>query len=434
MNHPKVGHPKMGFTYVGIDSHKDTHTAVFIDCFFEKLGEITFKSLPSAFSEFMAQAEMLRQDGTKLMFGLEDISSYGRSLFVFLRENDQQIRHVNALLVARERDNQNIVQKTDSVDAECAARLLISKFGEHPGEFSDDRYYILKSLVTRRNFMVRNNTSLKNHLHSILTQHYPNYKSYFPEIDSKSSLAFFSSFPSPSALKNTSCEELTAFLKEASNGRVGAGRPHSVKAKEILDSIQDTSEVFMQEIRDEAVRSTIRQIQANSMEIHATEVNMAAFLEQFNCTLTSMNGIDTVCSAQLLSCIGDISRFSTSAKLARYAGIAPVTKSSGKKDLQIANQRGNRELNSIFYLLSVRLIGTSKGKVVNSFFYDYFHRKVSEGKTKMQALKCVQRRLVNIVWAMLTHNNEYVNPPMYSLPKEESETGVKKDKKMKESY
>jgi hypothetical protein len=41
---------------------------------------------------------------------------------------------------------------------------------------------------------------------------------------------------------------------------------------------------------------------------------------------------------------------------------------------------------------------------------------MSEGKTKRQALKCVQRRLVNIVWAMLKNNEEYVNPPMYDLP------------------
>ena len=63
----------------------------------------------------------------------------------------------------------------------------------------------------------------------------------------------------------------------------------------------------------------------------------------------------------------------------------------------------------------------------NHFFYEYYHRKLSEGKTKRQALKCLQRRLVNIIWAMLTHGEEYVNPPMFEMPKEnEKEKKVQK--------
>jgi len=137
-----MNHPKMRYTYVGIDSHKDTHTAVFLNCFFEKLGEIKFKNLPSTFGAFLAGAENLKQNGTELLFGLEDASSFGRSLAVFLTDNNQKVKHVNALLVARERKNQNIVQKTDSVDAECAARVLLSKFGEMPDADPNDKYWI----------------------------------------------------------------------------------------------------------------------------------------------------------------------------------------------------------------------------------------------------------------------------------------------------
>jgi len=143
-----MNHPKRHYTYVGIDSHKETHTAVFIDCFFEKLGEITFDNLPSKFDTFLADALKLQQDETILMFGLEDISMYGRSLAVFLRDHKQQVKHVNALLVARERKNRNITEKTDSVDAECAARVLLSKFGGLPDAEPQDDYWIFGS--TRR--------------------------------------------------------------------------------------------------------------------------------------------------------------------------------------------------------------------------------------------------------------------------------------------
>ena len=94
-------HPKMQYTYVGIDSHKNTHTAVFLDCFFDKLGEITFDNLPSAFCEFLSKASEYKIDGTEFLFGLEDTNSFGRLLTIFLIDNCQQVKHVNAHLVAK---------------------------------------------------------------------------------------------------------------------------------------------------------------------------------------------------------------------------------------------------------------------------------------------------------------------------------------------
>jgi len=414
-----MNHPKMRYTYVGIDSHKDTHTAVFLDCFFDKLGQITFDNLPSKFVAFLSDAEKLKQDDTEFLFGLEDAGSYGRTLTGFLTDNGQQVKHVNSILVARERKNQNITQKTDSIDAECAARVLLSKFGELPAADPNDKYWILRTLVVRRDQTVTNNTRSKMILHNLLTQHYPNYRKFFVGTFGKTALAFFKTYPSPSTLKGVTVEELAAFLEIPSSDRFGLE-----KAQFILDSLEDTAVEF-QEIRDDAVRSAIRQIEFNLEEIERMEVTMAVYLDSFDCTLTSMSGLDVVSVCQMMSCIGDVKRFPTPAKLARYSGIAPVTHASGKKDLQFANQRGKRELNSLFYMLAVRLTSPvgPNNKIINPFFYDYFHRKMTEGKTKRQALKCVQRRLVNIIWTMLTNNEEYVNPPVMDKPEDEEEKG-----------
>ena len=407
-----MDHPKMRYTYVGVDSHKDTHTAVFMDCFFEKRGVIAFRNLPSEFPAFLKEAAKLRIDGTELLFGLEDASSYGRTLAAFLAENGQTAKHVNSLLVARERKAQNITQKTDRVDAECVARVLLQKLGELPCADPQDKYWILRTLVVSRDQVVRSNTRLKMHLHSLLTQHYPNYREFFVGIEGKTSLAFFTKYPSPKTLETVTTKELADFLLDVSSDRFGME-----KADLIMGSREDTAVEF-QEIRDEAVRSAIRRIEFNLKEIELMEVTMAAYLDSFNCTLTTMAGIDVVSACQILSCIGDVRRFPTSTKLARYSGIAPVTYASGKKETHFSNQRGNRELNSLFYSLAVRLtspVGPNY-KLINTFFYDYFHRKISEGKTKRQALKCVQRRLVNIVWTMLTYDEEYVGPPVLDAP------------------
>ena len=397
-------HPKMRYTYVGIDSHKDTHTAVFLDCFFERLGLIGFPNLPSRFDEFLAQAEGLRMEGTTLLFGLEDTSNYGRVLAAYLTKRGQEVKHVNAFLVAKERKNHTITQKTDDIDAECAARVLLSKFSELPNASMQDNYWILRTLVLRRGAIVKNNKALKNQLHMLLTQHYPGYREYFENIDCNTSLAFFMEYPSPGLLVGDDVlGDLTELLR--ANSHKIFGEP---KARQILGSIEDTS-VEGQEIRDLTVQSIIRQLQFNIKELKELDVTLMRVLEGLGTTLMSMKGIDVVSAAQLLSCIGDVNRFETAGKLAKYAGIAPVTYASGKNEKQYANQRGNRELNSLFFNLALRVSMRAgpKKRVVNEVFYEYYQRKLSEGKTKRQALKCVQRRLVNIVWGMLKYGRGY---------------------------
>jgi len=396
----------MRYTYVGVDSHKDTHTAVFLDCFFEKLGAITFQNRPSHFDAFLDDAQQYLQDGTTFMFGLEDTASYGRTLTAFLNKNEQAVKHVNSLLVAKERKNQTVTQKTDNIDAECAARVLLSRFSDLPNATTHDDYWVLRMLVLRRGTIIKSNKILKSQLHTVLTQHYPAYRSYFENIDYKTSLTFFMKYPSPQTLQGVTVEELTAMLELHSRKTL-----REPKARQILSTLEDTA-VEMQHIRDITVQSIIRQIQFNQSEQKDIEETLAQVLDGFGTTLTTMRGIDTVSAAQLLSCIGDINRFASPAKLAKYAGIAPTTYSSGKSDMQFANQRGNRELNHLFYNLALRvtIVASAKRVVLNSFFHDYYHKKLSEGKTKRQALKCVQRRLVNIIWNMLKYGSDYQNP------------------------
>ena len=412
-------HPKMKYVYVGIDSHKDTHCAVFLNCFFEKLGEITFPNVPRKFAEFFQEAQQFKLTGTKLAFGLEDVSAYGRSLTVFLTGKKQLVKHVNASLVASERKSRNILHKTDAEDAECAARVLLNRFDQLPEADPQDKYWVLKSLVTRRRSIVKTNTALKNHLHAFLTSHYPHYPQFFVNLDCQTALIFFEKYPSPSKLAGVTVEELTELLEENSNKRL-----RLAKARQILDYVKKDGDTTTQhqEARDLAVQSTISQIKHNLQELNSLDAILESFLANFDYQLQSMRGIDTVTAASLIAEIGDISRFSTPAKLARYSGVAPVTYSSGKSDVQYANQRGNRVLNSIFYHLAVLVTMTAgkNKKIINPFFYDYYHRKISEGKTKGQALKCVQRRLVNIIWGMMTHKTEYINPPTENLPKEEA--------------
>lgn len=150
-----MNHPKMRYTYVGVDMHKETLTAVALDCFYEPLGEITFKNSPAVFEQFLKDMSQFKLEGTTFLFGLEDISAYGRQLAAFLLQKNIEVKHVHAGLVASERKSLTGAEKTDSIDALCAARVLLNKMDKLPDVKHDDKYRILQELVIRRRHIVK---------------------------------------------------------------------------------------------------------------------------------------------------------------------------------------------------------------------------------------------------------------------------------------
>jgi transposase len=412
-------HEKMRYLYVGVDSHKDTHYAVVLDCFCQKLGEIEFRNAPSAFQPFLENIKKYLTSEMTFLFGFEDISEYGLALLKFLIQQGYTVKHVNSSLVATERQSVNTLHKTDSFDAECASRVLVSKFNSLPDVAPNDNYTTLNLLVTKRNYIVKNSTNVKLELQRLISKNYPSYKTFFSEIDLVSSLNFFEKYPSPSLLENATLEDIVNVFSPSMAEK-------AKKATFILNTFKldgDTKTSY-QNTSDFIITSLIRQMRFLQKEAKMIESEISKVLETIPQKLQSIKGINTIQTASLLAEIGDISRFKSPSKLARYAGVSPVTYSSGKSMIQFANERGNRHLNSIFFLISMTLCNVTgrHQKLMNSVFYKYYHKKISEGKTKKQAIKCVQRRLVNIIWNMLKHNTEYINPEAEYAPKKKNAT------------
>lgn len=408
-------HPKMRHVYVGVDIHRQTHTAVIINCFGEKLGEITFNNKPADFEKLLKEAKKHITDGVTPIYGLEDVGGSGRSLAVFLLNKEKPVKYVNPSLTQVERKTQSVYHKDDSHDALCVARILLNRLDELPDANPQDMYWALSQLVARRNIMVKSSTGLKNQIQSFVIHHYPSYRKFFYIFDCKCALEFWAKYPSPAKLEGVSVQELGQFLKEHSSRMFSES-----KAAAILELIakDGNTQTGYQETRDFMVSSAVRQLKSIKKELLEVEKEIANLLPGFGYKLQTMKGIDVVTEAALIAEIGDINRFDNPDKLAKYAGISPVSYSSGKTDKMLCNVMGDRRLNSIFFNLAVKVSNNAgdSGKAVNSIFYEYYRKKISEGKTKKQALKCVMRRLVNIIYGMMKNKTEYRQPA--SLPKQ----------------
>ncbi|UZW65319.1 IS110 family transposase [Priestia flexa] len=402
-------HEKQKHIYVGVDLHKQHHVAVIINCWQEKLDEIKFENKPSAFSTFLLDIDKLTEEGLTPVFGLEDVGGYGRSLAQFLTDHGKVVKEVNPALSYAERKSQMTTQKSDSWDAECVARILLNQLNHLPDAKPHDLYWSIQQLVTRRNALVKAQGALKNQLHIQLSHHYPSYKKFFSEVDGKTALAFWEQYPSPSSLDGVGVKKLTTFLLEASNNTCSVK-----KANEILKLVKEDGNTTKehQETRNFLVESIVRHILFGKQEIGKVERELKELMSLLDFQLDSMPGIDLVTASALIAEIGDVRRFPNANKLARFAGIAPVYFGSGGKGKEQKSKQGNRALHALFYNLSVQQVQVAKGSKLprNPVFHAYYQRKLKEGKTKGQALVCIMRRLVNIVYGMMKHKTAYKLP------------------------
>ena len=221
-----------------------------------------------------------------------------------------------------------------------------------PDAKSEDAYWTLGQLVTRRDILVKEGIRLKNGLHSHICVAYPRYRQFFAEVDGKTAMYFWKTYPSLGHLKGKSADELWEEFRSVVRG---ARKDRAVR---ILDCVHNDGETIRdyQESRDFITRSYARCLEHQHDEMSFIEAEIKRILEHFPYKLTSIPGVRTVTAAKIIAGISDISRFKNADKLARYCGIAPVTFSSSGKGKDISTKQGNRMLNGVFYFMAVTVV------------------------------------------------------------------------------
>lgn len=408
-------HKKQNNIYIGLDLHKLTHTAVIINCWNEKLGEITFKNIPDEFIKLIFEVTKHNKENLTPVFGLENAGSYGRKLAVYLLEKGYMVKDINPALSSMQRKSAPTTKKNDSFDALCVARVLLDRLDELPDARNQDLFWTHTQLVNRRESLLDSIIVLKNQLQEQLSHAYSSSKKYFTLIDTNTALTFWDNYPSPRHLENVNVDDLAGQLRKTSHNNCS-----TKKAQHILDMVAKEKNNVVTEYqsqRDFIVKSIIRDMRQRKEELQTVNAEIKEIMKHMGYKLETMPGIDNVYAAKLIAEIGDIKRFPNADKLARYAGIAPVCFSSAGKGRDHKSKQGNRKLDGIFHFLAVQMIQTAaKSRIPrNPVFLAYYKKKISEGKTKQQALVCIKRRLVNIIYGMLKNKTEYIAPP-YTPP------------------
>ncbi|WP_248843168.1 transposase, partial [Escherichia coli] len=96
-------------------------------------------------------------------------------------------------------------------------------------------------------------------------------------------------------------------------------------------------------------------------------------------------------------------RLRSESGFAALCGVSPVPVSSGKTNRYRLNRGGDRAANSALHIIAIgRLRTDDKTK-------EYVARRVAEGHTKMEAIRCLKRYISREVYTLLRNQNRQIN-------------------------
>jgi transposase len=146
---------------LGVDTHLDVHVAVALDHLGRRLGELSVPTTAKGYESLVRWAEGF---GTVRCAGVEGTSSYGAGITRYLRTAAIPVTEVER----PKRRHLHRSSKSDSRDAESAARTVLA--GETAGEpkSADGRVEMIRVLRTARRSAVKARTQAANQLRNLV--------------------------------------------------------------------------------------------------------------------------------------------------------------------------------------------------------------------------------------------------------------------------
>ena len=150
-----------------------------------------------------------------------------------------------------------------------------------------------------------------------------------------------------------------------------------------------------QSARVRIARDELRRLRELTQSIKSLEAEIADLVKRIAPRLLEEPGFGPLTAAKLVGEIAGASRFSSDAKLARSAGLAPVPVSSGKTNRHRLDRGGNRQINA-----AVHRVAVTRARC-HPETQTYIARRTAEGKTHREALRCLKRHLARRIWHLL---------------------------------
>jgi len=337
---------------IGIDPHKASWTAAAVGPGLRPLATIRVPVDQDGYRNLCRFAARW----TDVVWAIEGAGGLGAPLATRLSADGIAAVDVPAKLAARVRVlSTGHGRKNDDADAISVAVAAMSAAGLRTVTV-DEAVTALRALVEHRDDVVKTRTQTVNRLHALLTQLLP------------------------------------------------AGAPRGLSA--------DTAAQLLRPVRPRGIAArTLRRLAAELIteirhldrRISVANTEITAAVQASRSTLTELRGIGDLNAGKILARVGDVHRFRSAAAFASYTGTAPIEVSSGDVVRHRLSRAGDRQLNCCLHTMAItQLQRDCPGRT-------YYLRKRADGKSHKEALRCLKRRLSDVVYRCLIRDADQQN-------------------------
>jgi transposase len=335
----------------GVDTHKDVHVAAVLDHLGRILATKAFPTSPRGYSQLLG---WMRRFGTVARVGVEGTGTYGAGLCRYLVDHGVEVIEVNR----PNRQRRRLQGKSDTVDAEAAARAVLAGEATAEPKGADGTVEAIRALRVARRSAIKARTQAANQM-----------------------LALVLTAPGVlrERLRGLAVIDLVAVAARFRR-HVDAGPTEGAKV---------------------ALRCLARRWQARDAEIAELDGLLAELVaEAAPAGLLDKQGVGTDVAGALLVAAGDHpERLRSERSFAALCGSSPVDASSGKQKRHRLNQGGDRQANSALWrIVIVRMRHDPRTQA-------YVQRRTKEGKSNKEIQRCLKRYVAREIYKTLAPKN-----------------------------
>ena len=304
--------------------------------------------------------------------------------------------HPNVLKASRPRYT-SAGAKSDALDAYILADLLRTDGHRfRPLVAPSDATRALRAIVRMRDDLVATRVQLANQLRSLLESFWPGAAAIFADVDSSIALAFLDQFPSPEHAARLAGRSGERRLERFLTLHHYSGRR---SAPELLARLRATPQGHAGaqecEARAQLVRMMVGVLTPLVAQLRDLDRLVAAHLAAHpdGALVQSFPRTGTINAAQILAELGDDrARFASAEQLAAEAGVAPVTKASGKHRVVVSRFACNKRLR---LALTTWADNSRHG---HAWAAQVYRQARARGCTHQHAIRILARAWVRILW------------------------------------
>jgi transposase len=280
---------------------------------------------------------------------VEGTGSWGAGLTRFLRSEGVTVIEVNR----PDRSMRRRRGKTDAVDAEAAARAVISGLATVVPKSADGSVEALRFYKLAKDSAVKSRTQAVNQLKGVIVNGDPQLREHLTKLTTHAQVQY--------------CADL---VPAGDNPAITAShrtlRPLAVRIQHLSEEVRELKKLITAEVATTA----------------------PALLELF--------GVGHDSAAVLLIAAGDNpERLSGEASFAALCGVTPIECSSGKTQRRRLNRGGNRQANAALFRIALTRLRA------DPCTRRYVQRRTTDGRSKRAILRCLKRYIAREVFKFI---------------------------------